>query len=63
MVIIMNVIYKDESYQIIGICMDIHNYFGHGFSEIVYKDALELEFRKVGMFYDVKKNMKLFIKE
>jgi len=62
MVIIMNVIYKDESYQIIGICMEIHNYFGHGFSEIVYKDALELEFRKVGMFYEREKEYEVVYK-
>lgn len=38
------VIYKEESYAIIGKCMEIHNELGHGFSEIVYKDALEMEF-------------------
>ncbi len=41
-----NIIYKEESYQIIGICMDVHRELGHGFLEIVYKDALELEFKK-----------------
>ena len=39
-------IYKDEAYRIIGICMDVHNILGHGFSEIVYKDALEFEFKQ-----------------
>jgi GxxExxY protein len=37
-------IYKDESYQIIGICMEVHRELGKGHSEIVYKDALEHEF-------------------
>lgn len=41
-----HLIYKQESYEIIGICMDIHNHLGEGFSEIVYKDALEYEFKK-----------------
>lgn len=36
----MDIIYKEESYRIIGISMGIHNFLGHGFSEIVYKDAL-----------------------
>lgn len=36
-------IYKEEAFELIGICMDIHNEPGHGFSEIVYKDAPELE--------------------
>ncbi|MDA3929262.1 MAG: GxxExxY protein, partial [Prolixibacteraceae bacterium] len=40
-----NIIYKTESYRIIGICMEVYNNLGSGFSEIVYKDALEYEFR------------------
>ncbi len=38
------IIYKEESYKIIGLCMEIHKILGKGFSEIVYKDALEYEF-------------------
>ena len=34
---------KNETYEIIGICMDVHRTLGHGFLEIVYKDAIELE--------------------
>jgi GxxExxY protein len=40
----MDLIYKKEAYDIIGICMDVHNQLGGGFLEIVYKDALEYEF-------------------
>ncbi|MDF2832700.1 GxxExxY protein [Chryseobacterium indoltheticum] len=58
----MNVIYKEESYEIIGICMEIHNYLGHGFSEIVYKDALEIEFRKAGIFYEREKEYEVVYK-
>ena len=36
-------LYKQETYDIIGICMDVHNNLGKGFSEIVYKDAMVLE--------------------
>ena len=38
------ILYKSEAYQIIGICMEVYNTLGYGFSEIVYKDAMELEF-------------------
>ena len=31
-----DIIYKKESYQIIGLCMEVHNHFGKGFLEIVY---------------------------
>ena len=46
------IIYKEESYQIIGKCFEVHNNLGPGFLEIVYKDALEYEFKKAGIPYD-----------
>jgi len=33
-------IFKEESFKIIGLCMEVHNNLGAGFLEIVYKDAL-----------------------
>lgn len=51
----MNLIYKEEAYQIIGICMEVHNNLGAGFLEIVYKDALEYEFKHAEMFYEREK--------
>lgn len=50
-----DLILKDEAYKIIGICMDVHNNLGAGFLEIVYKDALELEFRRAGVPYEREK--------
>lgn len=40
-----NIIYKEQSYKIIGLCMEVHNNLGKGFLEVVYKDALEYELR------------------
>jgi GxxExxY protein len=37
-------IYRKESYKIIGLCMEVHGILGKGHSEVVYKDALEYEF-------------------
>lgn len=37
-------IQKNDTYQIIGICIKVYNTLGYGFSEVVYKDAMELEF-------------------
>ncbi|OQY96880.1 MAG: NADH:ubiquinone oxidoreductase [Sphingobacteriales bacterium UTBCD1] len=46
---------KDETYQIIGTCMEVHNQLGAGFLEIVYKDALEYEFRNAGILFEREK--------
>src|SRR5205809_7735278 len=40
-------IYKEESYQIIGKCMEVHRILGKGHDEVIYKDALEFEFGQV----------------
>ena len=39
-----NLLYKEEVYDIIGVCMTFYNTLGYGFLEIVYKDAMEIEF-------------------
>jgi GxxExxY protein len=49
------IIYKEESYQVIGKCMEVHNNLGAGFLEIVYKDALEFEFQKADIPYEREK--------
>ena len=46
-----DLLYKEESYKIIGKCFEVHNNLGPGFLEIVYKDALEYEFRKSDIPY------------
>ncbi len=43
-----NIIYKTESYNIVGVLFEVYNTLGSGFSEIVYKDALEYEFKLRG---------------
>ncbi len=41
----MALIYKNESYQIVGIAQEVHRTLGAGFLEKVYQEALELEFK------------------
>ena len=52
---------KEETYKIIGIAMEIHRELGKGFSEIVYKDAFEHEFKQQGIYFE-RKNTRLIIK-
>lgn len=41
-----NLIYKEEYYKVVGLCMEVHRILGGGLLEIVYKDALEYEFKQ-----------------
>ena len=58
-----NIIYKKESYQIIGKCMEVHNELGHGFLEVVYKDALELVFDQSEILYEREKEYDVYFKD
>ena len=42
---------KEESFKMIGLCMEVHNQLGAGFLEIVYEDASEFEFKKGNIPY------------
>lgn len=46
---------KIETELIIGTGIEIHKVLGHGFLEIVYKDAFEYEFKKRNIFYEREK--------
>jgi len=39
----MELIYKEESYRIIGACFEVYNEKGSGFVEPVYQECLEIE--------------------
>jgi GxxExxY protein len=41
-----DIVFKDESFRIIGACMRVHSELGSGFLEAVYQEVLEKEFEK-----------------
>ena len=45
----IELIYKDESYAIIGACFEVYKDKGCGFHELIYHECLEieLEFRRI----------------
>ena len=42
-------LHKQEVFQIIGFCMEIHRQLGKGHDEIIYKDALVVELSRAGI--------------
>ena len=57
------IIFKLESYKIIGACMEVHKKLGCGFLESVYSEALELEFKKADIPYEREKKLPVFYEE
>lgn len=56
-------LYKDETYQIIGACMEVHKELGRGFSEVIYGDALEIELKSRNIPYDREVCFHIYYKE
>ncbi|MFH7012732.1 GxxExxY protein [Flavobacterium sp. FlaQc-52] len=46
---------ESETYKIIGICMEVHRNLGPGLLEIIYKDALEIEFKENNVLFEREK--------
>ncbi len=64
------IVFKEESFKIIGACMKVHRSLGVGFLEAVYEEALEKEFLiqnipfkrqlKLELYYDKQKLNKYY---
>jgi len=65
------ILYKEESYKIIGACMKVHRELGSGFLEAIYDEALKNEFTnsdipfksqvKLHVFYEGQQLKKYYI--
>ena len=56
-------LFKEESFKIIGLCMEIHKTLGMGLKEINYKDAMEIEFIENNIPYEREKRFSVKYKE
>ena len=54
------ILYKSESYKIIGACFLVHKKLGAGFLESVYSEALGLEFTKADIPYAKEKRLPVY---
>ena len=56
------IVYKEESYRIIGACIEVYKEKGTGFLEAVYQECLAIEFTSSTIPHEEKKNLKLYYK-
>jgi GxxExxY protein len=57
-----SILFKEEVYEIVGLCMEVYNSLGYGFLEIVYKDAMEIDFLEKNMEHQREKEFPIFYK-
>ena len=57
------IVYKEESYKIIGACMEVHKTLGCGFLEPVYQEALSIEFQKQHIPFEKEKVLSIVYKD
>src|SRR5438128_5354713 len=49
-------LYKQEVFQLVGFCMEIHRELGKGHDEVIYKDALVVELSRAQVPFSREKN-------
>jgi GxxExxY protein len=55
-------LYKQEVFQLVGLCMEIHRELGKGHDEVIYKDALVVELTRAGIPFLREKNYEITYK-
>lgn len=58
-----DIILKEESYQIVGLCMKIHSKLGSGFLEKVYQEVLAKELKEAEVPFKAEVKLEIFYNE
>ena len=53
-------IFEEESYKILGVCIAVHKKMGSGFEQEVYEEVLQKEFVKHGIPFEKKKKLSFY---
>ena len=56
-------LYKDDTHRLIGLCMEIHRELGKGHDEVIYKDALVVELSRANIPFDREKKFEVKYKD
>lgn len=54
------ILYKEETYRIIGACFEVYNDKGHGFVEPVYQACVEIELHHLGISFSSQTELDLY---
>ena len=55
----MELLFKNEVFEIVGAAMKVHSVLGRGFLEQVYQEALAIEFEKRGIPFQKEKQIRI----
>lgn len=53
------ILYKEESYKLVGLGMLVHRELGSGYLEAVYQEAFEIALKKEAIPYEREKSLRI----
>jgi GxxExxY protein len=55
-------LYKEEAFQLVGCCLEVHRELGRGQNEVIYKDAFVVELQRAAIPFDREKKFEVTYK-